>query len=501
MNDRTIRKILIANRGEIAVRIHRSAKEMGIITVAVYSDPDRTSPHVLLCDEAYPLHGVTSADTYLRIDKLIQIAKDCGADAVHPGYGFLSEKEQFAAAVVNAGLIFIGPRPETIALLGSKTSARDLLSKKKIPIVPGTTKAINDLAEAHQTASSIGYPVLIKASGGGGGKGMRRVDSPEELENAIERAKNEAAKAFSDDRVYIEKYIVNPKHIEIQVLADSLGNVIHLGERECSVQRRHQKVVEECPSIAVTPALRAKMGNAAVEIAKAAGYVNAGTMEFLLDASMNFYFLEVNTRVQVEHPITEMVYGIDIVKEQIRIAQGERLSLDQSAVSISGHAIEARIYAEEYDNNFLPSTGTITHYQPSEGLGVRNDSGVRIGSEITMHYDPMIAKLVVHGRTREEAIERMKRALREYKINGVKTTIPFCEMVLFHPEFVKGTYDINFVAKHFLVPDSLLDEQESSAIAAAYAANAKDPHLHNPAQIPVNASPAVSAWKLRGLNE
>lgn len=501
MISRPIRKILIANRGEIAVRIHRSAKEMGLTTVAVYSDPDRTAPHVLFCDEAYPLHGTTSAETYLRIDKLIQIAKECNADAVHPGYGFLSEKEQFAKSVIDAGLIFIGPRPETIDLLGSKTSARDLLSKKNISIVPGTTKPIKDLAEAHEVASSIGYPILIKAAGGGGGKGMRRVDSPEELENAIDRARNEASKAFSDDRVYIEKFIVNPKHIEIQVLADTHGNVIHLGERECSVQRRHQKVVEECPSIAVTPSLRARMGAAAVEIARAAGYVNAGTMEFLLDASMNFYFLEVNTRVQVEHPITEMVYGIDIVKEQIRIAQGERLSLEQSDVTISGHAIEARIYAEEYDNNFLPSTGTITHYQPSEGPGVRNDSGVRVGSEITMHYDPMIAKLVVHGRTREEAIERMKRALREYKINGVKTTIPFCEMVLFHPEFVKGTYDINFVAKHYLVPDSQLDKPETEAIAAAFAAELRTDPKAGRSAVPAGSASPVSQWKLRGMHE
>lgn len=465
---KSIKKILIANRGEIAVRIHRSAKEMGIRTVAVYSDPDRTAPHVLLCDEAYALHGTTSAESYLDVSKILAAAKMAGVDAVHPGYGFLSEKEFFAKSVTEAGLIFIGPRSETIELLGSKTSARDLLSKKNIPIVPGTTQPINDLAEAVRVATSIGFPVLIKAAGGGGGKGMRRVDSADELESAIDRARNEAAKAFSDDRVYIEKYIVNPKHIEIQILADIHGNVIHLGERECSVQRRHQKVVEECPSMALTPQLRAQMGAAAVDIAKAAGYVNAGTMEFLLDADKNFYFLEVNTRVQVEHPITEMVYGLDIIKEQIRIAQGEKLSFTQDDVAIYGHAIECRIYVEEYDNNFLPSTGTITHYQPSEGPGVRNDSGVRVGSEITMFYDPMIAKLVVHGRDRSEAVEKMKRALREYKINGVKTTIPFCELVMYHPEFVNGQYDINFVAKHYLVPESRLTDEESAAIASAF---------------------------------
>ncbi len=466
-----IKKILIANRGEIAVRIHRSAKEMGIQTVAIFSDVDRTAPHVLLCDEAYPLNGFTSAETYLNGDKILAIAKKANVDAIHPGYGFLSEKESFAKSVADAGLIFIGPKSETIELLGSKTSARELLAKKNIPIVPGTTSPIKTLDEAIEVSTRIGFPILIKASGGGGGKGMRKVDSADELSNAIDRARNEASKAFSDDRVYIEKYIVNPKHIEIQVLADSHGNVIHLGERECSVQRRHQKIVEECPSTALTPELRKKMGQTAVDIAKTAGYVNAGTMEFLLDADKNFYFLEVNTRVQVEHPITEMVYGIDIIKEQIRIAQGEKLSFSQNDVTINGHAIESRIYAEEYDNNFLPSTGTITHYQPSEGLGVRNDSGVRQGSEITMHYDPMIAKLIVHGRTREEAIAKMKRALREYKINGVKTTIPFCEFVLGHPEFVNGNYDINFVPKFYLVPESNLELHESMAIASSFVSN------------------------------
>ncbi len=493
-----IKKILIANRGEIAVRIHRSAKEMGIQTVAIFSDPDRTSPHVLLCDEAYSLNGITSIETYLNIDKILTIALKTNVDAIHPGYGFLSEKEFFAKSVTEAGLIFIGPKSETIELLGSKTSARDLLSKKNIPIVPGTTKPINTLEEAIEVATSIGYPVLIKASGGGGGKGMRKVDSSADLANAIERARNEAFKAFSDDRVYIEKYIVNPKHIEIQILADSHGNVIHLGERECSIQRRHQKVVEECPSTALTSELRSKMGQTAVDIAKAAGYVNAGTIEFLLDANKNFYFLEVNTRVQVEHPITEMVYGIDIIKEQIKIAQGERLSFMQNDVKINGHAIESRIYAEEYDNNFLPSTGTITHYQPSEGLGVRNDSGVRVGSEITMHYDPMIAKLITHGRTREEAIEKMKRALREYKINGVKTTIPFCEIVLFHPEFVNGTYDINFVAKHYLVPEAKLNVQESIAIVTSFVSQKEIfPDKSESLEYPISKS----KWKNKLRNE
>ena len=492
-----IRKILIANRGEIAVRIHRSAREMGIRTVAVFSDPDRTAPHVLMCDEAFPLHGTTSTDTYLNVAKLLEIAQRSGADAIHPGYGFLSEKEHFARAVVEAGLIFIGPHPETIELLGSKTSARDLLASKGIPIVPGTTSPINDLNEALKVAESIGYPVLIKAAGGGGGKGMRRVDTPTELPNAVERARNEAAKAFADDRVYLEKFIENPKHIEVQILADHYRNIVHLGERECSVQRRHQKVVEECPSPALTPELRARIGETAVKIAATAGYRNAGTMEFLLDRNGHFYFLEVNTRVQVEHPITEMVYGIDIVREQIRIAEGESLSITQKDVHVNGHAIECRISAEEYDNDFLPSTGTITHYQPSEGPGVRNDSGVRAGSVISMYYDPMIAKLIVHAPDRPSAIRKMQRALSEYKITGVKTTIPFCEFVLEHPEFQHGTYDINFVGTHYKPLPDTLNDGIASSIASAM--------VHRPVAKPLNgkqlAAPAKSKWNLRSWDE
>lgn len=463
-----IKKILIANRGEIAVRIQRSAKEMGIETVAIFSDPDRTAPHVLYCDQSFPLNGVTSAETYLDIQKILEIAKKACVDAIHPGYGFLSEKEQFASAVNDAGLIFIGPKPETIGLLGSKTSARELLVKHKIPIVPGTTSPIKNLGDALKVAQSIGFPILIKAAGGGGGKGMRRVDTESDLGNAIERARNEARKAFGDDRIYIEKFIANPKHIEIQVLADTHGNIIHLGERECSVQRRHQKVVEESPSPVMTEELRNKMGATAVMIAKAAGYVNAGTVEFLVDDRKDFYFLEVNTRVQVEHPVTEMVYGIDIVKEQIRIAQGEKLSLAQNDVRPNGHAIECRISAEETDNDFLPSTGKITHFFPSEGPGVRHDSGARVGTEITMHYDPMIAKLIVHGRDRKEAIEKMSRALDEYKINGVKTTIPFCQFVMMHEEFINGTYTINFVEKNFRLSSVPLPHDAVVAIASAY---------------------------------
>lgn len=492
-----IKKILIANRGEIAVRIHRSAKEMGIETVAVYSDLDRTAPHVLLCDYAFPLHGGSSAETYLDIQKILTIAKNAKVDAIHPGYGFLSEKEEFAYEVTKAGFIFIGPTAKTIGLLGSKTAARELLSKHDIPIVPGTTRPIQTTEEAKQVAQSIGFPVLIKASGGGGGKGMRRVDTESELENAIERARNEAKKAFGDDRVYIEKLITKPKHIEIQILADSYGTVIHLGERECSIQRRHQKVVEESPSSALTAELREKMGQAAIAIAKAAQYVNAGTVEFLLDEHKNFYFLEVNTRIQVEHPVTEMIYGVDIVKEQIRIAQGEPLSISQNELKINGHSIECRICAEDTDNNFLPSTGTVTNYYPSEGHGVRNDSGIRTGMEISMHYDPMIAKLIVHAKSRDEAIAKMTRALTEYKINGVKTTIPFCLFVMNHNDFVQGTYDINFVEKNYRSATIPLDEKMAVAILTAFRRYARN----NKSISFTHGNNNTSKWKLTAFNE
>lgn len=467
---RTIKKVLIANRGEIAVRIARSAKEMGIATVALYSEPDRSSPHVLMCDEAYPLAGRSAVETYLNIPKILDIAAKSDADAVHPGYGFLSEKAEFAVAVTGAGLIFIGPRHETIALLGDKTAARELLKSRSLPIVPGTTTPLASAAEAAAAAASIGYPVLIKAAGGGGGKGMRKVANESELAAAMERSANEAAKAFGDPRVYIEKYIEHPKHIEIQVLADSHGNVIHLGERECSIQRRHQKVIEECPSTAVSPELRGAMGDAAIAVCRAAGYVNAATVEFLVDRHHRFYFLEVNTRIQVEHPVTEMVYGIDIVKEQIRIAEGKPLSWRQQDVVPRGHAVECRIYAEETDNDFLPSTGRITHLAPSEGPGIRHDAGARPGSEITMHYDPMIAKLIAHGSDRSEAVARMVRALQEYSISGVKTTIPFCLTVLAHHDFVKGSYDITFVERHHRSAAAPVRHPEAAAVAAAFVA-------------------------------
>jgi acetyl-CoA carboxylase, biotin carboxylase subunit len=449
MKQRSIKKIFIANRGEIAVRIQRAAQEMGIMTVVGFSDTDRSAPFVLHADEAYPLEGILPKDTYLDPEKLILIAKNSHCDAVHPGYGFLSENYHFAEAVETGGLIFIGPPASAIKNMGGKISARKIMKEAGVPIVPGTTSSVENVAAAAKTAKGIGYPVLVKASGGGGGKGMRVVSAEKDLVKALEMAKAEAGKAFGDSEVYIEKFLEDPRHIEIQIIADRYGNVIHVGERECSIQRRHQKVIEETPSTAIDPVLRARMGQTAVEAARACGYVNAGTVEFLLDAKKNFFFLEMNTRVQVEHSITELTYGIDIVKEQIKIASGEHLSFQQNDLQSKGHAIECRLYAEEPENNFLPSTGTITSYLPSEGIGIRNDSGIRTGSVISHVYDPLLAKLSVWGLTREEAIQRMKRALAEYVIQGVETTIPFCDFVINHPAFVSGNYNINFVQNFF----------------------------------------------------
>jgi acetyl-CoA carboxylase, biotin carboxylase subunit len=490
-----IKKILIANRGEIAVRIHRSAKELNITTVAIFSDIDRCAPHVLLCDEAYPLNGMTIKETYLNIDKILEIARLAKVDAIHPGYGFLSEKSNFAKAIESAGIIFIGPRFETIELLGSKTGARALLKNENLPIVPGNVSPLLNIHEANTIAEAIGYPVLIKAVGGGGGKGMRKVENSTELRTSFEQAKNEAQHSFSDDRIYIEKYILNPKHIEVQIIADSYGNVVHLGERECSIQRRHQKIIEECPSPSIDDNLRVKIGEVAVDIAKASKFQNAGTVEFLMDSEKKFYFLEINTRIQVEHPVTELVYGIDIVKEQIRIAEGGKLSVIQENVKKIGHAIECRIYAEEYYNNFSPSTGTITHYQPSEGIGIRNDSGIRLGTDVTPFYDPLLAKLISHGQTRNEAISRMERALLEYKINGVTTTIPFCHSVLQHKEFINGTYTIKFLEDHYKNLPKELNGDELKVIGATYLEQKVIQHFPETIDSEKNT---ISLWKKVG---
>jgi len=470
MRPKRIKKLLIANRGEIALRIHRSASEMGIETVAVFSDIDRCAPYVFNSNEAYPLHGNLSRDTYLDIQKIIAVAKKSHCDAIHPGYGFLSENPDFVDAVISEGLTFIGPPSSAMKKLGSKTAARELMQKAKVPILPGTIAPVKDYSQAINVAQQIEYPVLIKAVHGGGGKGMRKVEREDELEQSLRQAQSESLKAFGSADVFIEKYMLSPRHIEIQILADMHGNVIFLGERECSIQRRHQKLVEECPSSDLSEPLRQAMGKAAVNAARESGYVSAGTVEFLVDSKSAFYFLEMNTRLQVEHPVTELVYGIDLVKAQIKIAQGEPLPYLQETVSPRGHAIECRICAEDPDDNFFPSTGTIEEYAPSEGYGIRHDSGVMTGTTVAHFYDPLLAKLIAWGADRNEAIKRMDRALSEYVLSGVATTIPFCRFVVSHPSFVGGKYDNQFVEKYYhpneVTPNSNT-ELAASLIAAA----------------------------------
>ena len=440
-----IRKLLVANRGEIAVRIMRSCRELGIKTVAVYSEVDRKALHVRYADEAYLIGPAPSNESYLVQDKIIKVAKKSGADSVHPGYGFLSENAEFAKKCRQAGLTFIGPSSHAISTMGDKITARKTMIEAGVPVVPGTAKKILNEKEAIKIIESIGLPVMIKASAGGGGKGMRLVREINEIMPAIRAAKSEALSSFGDDSVYIEKYIESPHHIEFQILADQFGNTIHLCERECSIQRRHQKLIEETPSPIMTPELREKMGADAVKAAQAVNYEGAGTIEFLVDHHLNYYFLEMNTRLQVEHPITERVVGIDLVKEQIRIADGEVICFMQEEVKQSGHAIECRIYAEDPDNNFMPSPGLIKNITEPTGLGVRTDGYVYEGYEIPIHYDPMISKLIVWGRIREDAINRMKRALYEYKISGVKTSIKFLESIMDSDEFKMGHYDTHFI--------------------------------------------------------
>jgi len=444
-----IKKVLVANRGEIAVRVMRSCRELGIKTVAVYSEADRKAMHVRYADEAYPIGPSPSNESYLVIDKIMKVAKRSGADAIHPGYGFLSENAEFARRVRKDGLIFIGPSSHAITTMGDKITARQTMIEAGVPVVPGTKQKLETEADLKKITADIGLPVMIKASAGGGGKGMRMVKNAEDLLPALRAARSEALNAFGDDSVYIEKYIENPHHIEFQVLADKMGNVIHLCERECSIQRRHQKLIEETPSPLMTPELREKMGNAAVAAAKAVDYEGAGTIEFLVDNNLNYYFLEMNTRLQVEHPITERVIGIDLVKEQIRIADGEKVCFEQHEVHQSGHAIECRIYAEDPDNNFMPSPGLIRRITEPTGLGVRTDGYVYEGYEIPLYYDPMISKLIVWGRIREDAINRMKRALYEYKISGVKTSIKFLEKIMDTKEFHEGKYDTHFIEHNF----------------------------------------------------
>ena len=472
MEQKAIKKVLVANRGEIAIRIMRSCREMGIETVAIFSDADRPAMHVRYANEAYNIGPAPSNESYLNMDKIIATAKLSGADAIHPGYGFLSENSKFARRCREEGIRFIGPSPESIEMMGDKISARKRMIAAGVPVVPGTTEKVTSEAEAIKFIKEIGLPVMIKASAGGGGKGMRLVKKDSQITSSLRAARSEAKASFADDSVYIEKYIDSPHHIEFQILSDKYGNTVHLFERECSVQRRHQKVVEETPSPIMTPEVRAKMGEYAVAAANAAQYEGAGTIEFIVDEHLNYYFLEMNTRLQVEHPITERVVGVDLVKEQIRITEGNKLPFKQEDLKQSGHAIECRIYAEDTDNNFMPNPGTITHITEPFGFGVRCDGYVYEGYTIPIYYDSLISKLIVWGRTRDEAIERMRRALYEYKITGVKTTIRFLERIMDTPEFRKGEYNTHFIEKNsaFLLSDGQCDRKcEDMAMIATFA--------------------------------
>jgi len=463
------KKILIANRGEIAVRVIRACHEMGIEAVAVYSDVDRDALHVRLADEAYHVGAPPASESYLVMDKIIEVAKKSGAEAIHPGYGFLSERAPFVEACQKAGITFIGPEADVMRKMGDKVTARQTMEAAGVPIVPGTTDALTD-EQAIAFSKEIGLPVMVKASAGGGGKGMRLVKQEKELAGAIERARSEAKASFGDDTIYVEKFVEEPRHVEIQILADGHGNAVHLFERECSIQRRHQKVIEEAPANRMTPKLREAMGQAAVAAAKAVSYHGAGTCEFLVDKHMDFYFLEMNTRVQVEHAITEEVTGVDIVKAMIRVAAGEPLGIDQSEVRITGHSIEARIYAEDPEKGFVPSPGEILVYRPPSGIGIRLDGGVYQGSQVTVYYDPMVAKLVATGRDRREAIDRMKRALREFVVKGIKTSIPFHEVVMQHPKFIEGHYDTGFIEEHIGASFAAEPDDEAERVAFVMAA-------------------------------
>jgi acetyl-CoA carboxylase biotin carboxylase subunit len=461
-----ISKLLIANRGEIALRIMRSAKEMGIKTVAVFSEADRNALHVRYADEAVFIGPAPSSQSYLVGEKIIDACKLTGAEAIHPGYGFLSENAGFAQKVADAGLILVGPSPQAMETMGNKLSAKAAALKYNIPMVPGTEEAIQDVNEAKQRAIEVGFPILIKAAAGGGGKGMRIVEKADDFEEQMQLAVSEATSAFGDGAVFIERYVTSPRHIEIQVLGDTHGNIVHLFERECSVQRRHQKVVEEAPSSVLTAEIRQQMGKCAVDVARSVNYTGAGTVEFILDENLDFFFLEMNTRLQVEHPVSELITGIDLVKEQIRIASGEKLSFNQEDLKISGHAIELRVYAEDPANNFLPDIGTLQTYNTPKGNGVRVDDGFEQGMEIPIYYDPMIAKLITYGKDREEAIERMIRAIEEYDITGIETTLAFGKFVMQHEAFKTGNFDTHFVGKYFK-PESLKVQDETEALIAA----------------------------------
>lgn len=464
-----MKKILVANRGEIAIRVMKTAQKMGIKTVAVYSTVDRNSPHVKFADEAVWIGESPSNQSYLLGSKIIEVAKALNVDAIHPGYGFLSENSEFAEEAERNGIIFIGPKAKAIEIMGSKLAAKEAVMKYNIPMVPGVDHAIIDIEEAKKTATTIGFPILIKASAGGGGKGMRVVEKESDFESQMNRAISEAVAAFGDGSVFIEKYVASSRHIEIQVMADSHGNVLYFFERECSIQRRHQKVIEEAPSSVLTPEIRKKMGEAAVMVAKSCDYLGAGTVEFLYDENDNFYFLEMNTRLQVEHPVSELISGVDLVELQIRVARGEALSMKQEDLQINGHAVELRVYAEDPMNDFLPSVGHLDVYQLPVGKGIRVDNGFEQGMDIPIFYDPMLSKLITYGKTREEAIQLMLKAIDDYKIEGVQTTLPFGKFVFEHEAFRSGHFDTNFVKKYYNADMLKKQMQEEAEIAALLA--------------------------------
>lgn len=495
-----IKKVLVANRGEIALRVFRSLKEAGIATVAVFSEADRLSPHVRFADEAINIGPPTASASYLRAELIIEAAKRTGTDAIHPGYGFLSENADFARKVKEAGLIFIGPSPESIEIMGSKLEAKRAAATFGVPLVPGTAEPITDPDLAERIASEIGFPVLIKASAGGGGKGMRLVEKASDFRMQLERAKSEAMSAFGDDSVFIEKFVKGPRHIEFQVLGDQHGNIVHLFERECSIQRRHQKVIEEAPSSILSESLRNEMGTAAVNAARSCGYYNAGTVEFILDEDNHYYFLEMNTRLQVEHPVTEMVTGLDLVKLQIEIAEGKKLPFRQEDLTLKGHAIEARIYAEDPDNQFLPDIGKLSVYRTPQGPGIRVDDGFEQGMEVLYHYDPLLAKLITYASDRHQAIERMIRALDEYHVIGVKTTIPFCRFAVNHEAFRNGKFDTGFIQKYFKPGDESVNLSESEIkLVAAVGASLRASMKANITSDPSSDSDA-NPWRTNRLN-
>lgn len=492
-----MKKILIANRGEIALRVMRSAKEMGINTVAIFSEADRTSPHVKYADEAVCVGPAPSSESYLNVDKIIEVCKELSVDAIHPGYGFLSENADFARRLSNENITLIGPSAEAMEMMGDKLKAKAAVKQYDVPLVPGTDEKITDVALAKEIANGIGYPILIKAAAGGGGKGMRVVETADSFEEQMQLAVSEATSSFGDGSVFIERYVGSPRHIEIQVLADSHGNVVHLFERECSVQRRHQKVIEEAPSAVLTNEMREAMGQCAVNVAKSCNYLGAGTVEFLLDENKEFYFLEMNTRLQVEHPVTEMITGVDLVKEQIYIAMGKPLSFTQNDLHIQGHAMEVRVYAEDPMNNFAPDIGRLKTYKLPESIGVRVDNGFEEGMDIPIFYDSMISKLISYGKDREEAISKMIRAIRDYTIVGVKTTLPFADFVMQNKHFVSGNFDTHFIKKHFNAKDLEESREDEAHIAALLAKHIVSNHKTS---MSVSSSESsVSKWKKNRL--